>query len=129
MTRAHLDKDPHDVAAMFDEVAPKYDRTNTVLSMGQDRRWRKAVAEALALLPGERCLDLAAGTATSSAALARSGATVVGCDYSVGMLREGRGRATRSWRGTRCGCRSRTRPSTPSRSPSACATCTTRPRR
>jgi demethylmenaquinone methyltransferase/2-methoxy-6-polyprenyl-1,4-benzoquinol methylase len=92
MTRAHLDKDPHDVAAMFDEVAPKYDRTNTVLSMGQDRRWRKAVADALALTPGELCLDLAAGTATSSAALARSGARVVGCDFSLGMLREGRGR-------------------------------------
>jgi demethylmenaquinone methyltransferase/2-methoxy-6-polyprenyl-1,4-benzoquinol methylase len=92
MTRAHLDKDPHDVAAMFDEVAPKYDRTNTVLSMGQDRRWRKAVAKALALQPGERVLDLAAGTATSAAALARSGATVVGCDFSLGMLREGRGK-------------------------------------
>jgi len=92
MTRAHLDKDPHDVAAMFDEVAPKYDRTNTVLSMGQDRRWRKAVREALSLKPGEQCLDLAAGTATSAAALARSGATVVGCDFSLGMLREGRGK-------------------------------------
>jgi len=92
MTRAHLDKDPHDVAAMFDEVAPKYDRTNTVLSMGQDRRWRKAVAEALDLQSGERVLDLAAGTATSAAALARSGATVVGCDFSLGMLREGRGK-------------------------------------
>jgi demethylmenaquinone methyltransferase/2-methoxy-6-polyprenyl-1,4-benzoquinol methylase len=92
VTRAHLDKDPHDVAAMFDEVAPKYDRTNTVLSMGQDRRWRKAVADALGLRSGERCLDLAAGTATSSAALARSGATVVGCDFSLGMLREGRGK-------------------------------------
>ena len=92
MTRAHLDKDPHDVAAMFDEVAPKYDRTNTVLSMGQDRRWRKAVAAALSLRPGDRCLDLAAGTATSSAALASGGATVVGCDFSLGMLREGRGK-------------------------------------
>jgi demethylmenaquinone methyltransferase/2-methoxy-6-polyprenyl-1,4-benzoquinol methylase len=92
MTRAHLDKDPHDVAAMFDEVAPKYDRTNTVLSMGQDRRWRKAVAAALDLAPTDRCLDLAAGTATSAAALARGGATVVGCDFSLGMLREGRGK-------------------------------------
>ena len=90
--RAHLDKDPHDVAAMFDEVAPKYDRTNTVLSMGQDRRWRKAVSAALALQPGDRCLDRAAGTATSSAGLASGGVTVVGCDFSLGMLREGRGK-------------------------------------
>jgi len=92
MTRAQLDKDPADVAAMFDEVAPRYDLTNAVLSLGQDRRWRTAVADALSLRPGERVLDLAAGTATSSVALARSGASVVGCDFSLGMLRQGRGR-------------------------------------
>ena len=89
MTRATLDKDPTEVAAMFDEVAARYDLTNTVLSLGQDRGWRRAVAQALDLKPGERVLDLAAGTATSSAALARSGADVVGCDFSLGMLRVG----------------------------------------
>ena len=89
MTRATLDKDPSEVAAMFDQVAARYDLTNSVLSLGQDRGWRKAVAAALALLPGERVLDLAAGTATSSAALARTGAEVVGCDFSLGMLRVG----------------------------------------
>ncbi|MCW2814395.1 MAG: demethylmenaquinone methyltransferase [Nocardioides sp.] len=87
--RAQLDKQPADVARMFDEVAPKYDRTNTVLSLGLDRTWRTAVNEALDLQPGERVLDLAAGTATSSAALARTGADVVGCDFSLGMLRVG----------------------------------------
>jgi demethylmenaquinone methyltransferase/2-methoxy-6-polyprenyl-1,4-benzoquinol methylase len=96
VTRAWLDKDPAAVAAMFDEVAPRYDLTNTVLSLGQDRGWRRAVRDALGLRPGERVLDLAAGTATSSAALARSGATVVGCDFSLGMLRVGR----RAGRGT-----------------------------
>jgi demethylmenaquinone methyltransferase / 2-methoxy-6-polyprenyl-1,4-benzoquinol methylase len=90
MTRASLEKDPVEVAAMFDEVAPRYDRTNTVLSLGLDRTWRRAVNEALDLQPGERVLDLAAGTATSSAALARSGADVVGCDFSLGMLQVGR---------------------------------------
>jgi demethylmenaquinone methyltransferase/2-methoxy-6-polyprenyl-1,4-benzoquinol methylase len=90
MTRATLDKDPAEVAAMFDEVAARYDLTNTVLSLGQDRGWRRAVADALDLRPGERVLDLAAGTATSSAALARTGADVVGCDFSLGMLRVGR---------------------------------------
>jgi demethylmenaquinone methyltransferase/2-methoxy-6-polyprenyl-1,4-benzoquinol methylase len=92
MTRASLDKDPAEVAAMFDEVAARYDLTNAVLSLGQDRGWRTAVARALDLRPGQRVLDLAAGTATSSAALAKSGATVVGCDFSLGMLREGRGK-------------------------------------
>ena len=90
MTRASLDKDPAEVAAMFDEVAPRYDFTNTVLSLGMDRGWRTAVRTALDLRPGQRVLDLAAGTATSSAALARTGADVVGCDFSLGMLRVGR---------------------------------------
>ena len=93
MTRASLEKDPSDVAAMFDEVAPRYDLTNTVLSLGRDRGWRTAVTEALRLQAGERVLDLAAGTATSSAALARSGARVVGCDFSLGMLAMGRGKS------------------------------------
>ena len=90
VTRATLDKDPFEVAAMFDDVAARYDLTNTVLSLGQDRGWRKAVASALDLRPGERVLDLAAGTATSSAALAQTGADVIGCDFSLGMLRVGR---------------------------------------
>ncbi|MFP5220054.1 MAG: demethylmenaquinone methyltransferase [Actinomycetes bacterium] len=89
MTRANLDKDPAEVAAMFDEVAPRYDLTNTVLSLGQDRGWRSAVRDALRLEPGERVLDLAAGTGTSSVALARAGARVVGCDFSLGMLQVG----------------------------------------
>jgi demethylmenaquinone methyltransferase/2-methoxy-6-polyprenyl-1,4-benzoquinol methylase len=90
--RASLDKDPAEVAAMFDEVAARYDLTNAVLSLGQDRGWRTAVARALDLRPGQRVLDLAAGTATSSAVLAKSGATVVGCDFSLGMLRQGLGK-------------------------------------
>ena len=77
---------------MFDEVAARYDLTNTVLSLGQDRGWRTAVAAALGLQSGERALDLAAGTATSTAALARTGARVVGCDFSLGMLQVGRGK-------------------------------------
>ena len=47
MTRADLDKAPHDVAAMFDGVARRYDLTNDVLSLGQDRRWRRLVDEAV----------------------------------------------------------------------------------
>jgi demethylmenaquinone methyltransferase/2-methoxy-6-polyprenyl-1,4-benzoquinol methylase len=92
VTRATLDKDPSEVAAMFDEVAARYDLTNAVLSLGRDRGWRTATTEALRLVRGERVLDLAAGTATSSAALAKSGALVVGCDFSLGMLKVGRGR-------------------------------------
>ncbi|THV40846.1 ubiquinone/menaquinone biosynthesis methyltransferase [Glycomyces buryatensis] len=73
---------------MFDRVAPAYDRTNTVMVAGQDKRWRKATREALSLQPGERCLDLGAGTGISTAELAKSGADVIGADISLGMLRE-----------------------------------------
>jgi demethylmenaquinone methyltransferase/2-methoxy-6-polyprenyl-1,4-benzoquinol methylase len=96
VSRARLDKQPRDVAAMFDDVAPRYDLTNAVLSLGRDRGWRRATAAAVGLEDGQRCLDLAAGTGTSSAALAaRTGATVVACDFSLGMLREGTRRNAR----------------------------------
>ena len=92
MTRADLEKTPQQVASMFDEVAARYDLTNDVLSLGQDRRWRKAVVDAVAAGPGERVLDLAAGTGTSTAAFAERGADVVACDFSLGMLQVGRKR-------------------------------------
>lgn len=89
VSRADLDKDPHDVAAMFDGVARRYDLTNTVLTAGQDRRWRRLTREALDLRTGEIVLDLAAGTAVSTVELARSGAYCVAADFSLGMLRAG----------------------------------------
>lgn len=95
MTRATLEKRPHDVAAMFDAVARRYDTTNTVMSFGMDRYWRRRTRQALELHPGERVLDLAAGTGTSTVELALSGAYAVGCDFSLGMLRTGRARRDR----------------------------------
>lgn len=92
MTRASLDKQPHEVASMFDGVAANYDLTNDVLSLGQARLWRKEVAKAVAARPGHLVLDLAAGTATSSLPFAATGAYVVPCDFSLGMLREGKKR-------------------------------------
>ncbi|MGH4019144.1 MAG: demethylmenaquinone methyltransferase [Pseudonocardiaceae bacterium] len=92
MSRASLDKDPRDVAAMFDGVARRYDLTNTVLSFGQDRRWRRLTREAIGARPGERVLDLAAGTAVSTAELVSCGAWCVAADFSLGMLRAGRHR-------------------------------------
>ncbi|MBA0053989.1 demethylmenaquinone methyltransferase [Streptomyces sp. AJS327] len=92
MTRASLDKKPQDVAAMFDDVAAKYDLTNDVLSLGQARLWRRAVARAVDARPGERVLDLAAGTGTSSLPFVDAGAFTVPCDFSTGMLAEGKRR-------------------------------------
>ncbi len=90
MVRARLDKAPPDVAAMFDAVARRYDVTNDVLSLGQDRRWRRAVVAAVDPRRGERILDLAAGTGTSSEPFATADAFVVPCDFSLGMLAVGR---------------------------------------
>jgi demethylmenaquinone methyltransferase / 2-methoxy-6-polyprenyl-1,4-benzoquinol methylase len=94
-SRASLDKRPDDIAAMFDAVARRYDRTNTLLSLGQDRLWRYRTRQSLELSPGDRVLDLAAGTGVSTVELARSGAYAVGCDFSLGMLRAGRSRPDR----------------------------------
>ena len=77
---------------MFDEVASRYDLMNDVASLGQVRVWRAAVAAAVAAGPGDRILDLAAGTATSTALLRRDGASALACDFSLGMLSEARSR-------------------------------------
>ncbi len=77
---------------MFDGVARRYDLTNTVLSMGQDRYWRAATRSALAIGPGQKVLDLAAGTAVSTVELKKSGAWCVAADFSVGMLAAGAAR-------------------------------------
>ncbi len=92
MAKASLEKKPFDVASMFDDVGEKYDLTNTILSFGQDARWRRRTRERLNLQPGEKVLDLAAGTAVSTVELARSGAWCVACDFSTGMLAAGRDR-------------------------------------
>jgi demethylmenaquinone methyltransferase/2-methoxy-6-polyprenyl-1,4-benzoquinol methylase len=90
--RADLGKDPSHVSGMFDQVAAGYDRTNTVMTFGNDAFWRAATTRAVAPKRGERILDLGAGTASSSASLADSGAQVVAADFSPGMLAEGRRR-------------------------------------
>ncbi|SED58849.1 demethylmenaquinone methyltransferase [Ruania alba] len=92
MSRASLAKDPREVAGMFDGVAPAYDLTNDVLSMGMDRLWRVQTRAAVAAAPGERVLDLAAGTGTSSEPYADAGIDVVPCDFSAGMVAVGKRR-------------------------------------
>jgi demethylmenaquinone methyltransferase/2-methoxy-6-polyprenyl-1,4-benzoquinol methylase len=90
--RASLDKRPGEVAAMFDAIARRYDLTNDVISLGQDRRWRRATVAAVDARPGEVVLDLAAGTGTSSEPFDAAGVRVVPCDFSVGMLAVGKAR-------------------------------------
>ncbi|MBG6237292.1 demethylmenaquinone methyltransferase/2-methoxy-6-polyprenyl-1,4-benzoquinol methylase [Mycetocola sp. CAN_C7] len=90
MNKADLSKQPAQVSAMFDQVSTHYDRTNTVMSVGNDQLWRVATTRAVDPHPGDRILDLAAGTGTSSASLAKSGATVIAADFSPGMIEVGR---------------------------------------
>ncbi|SDD71670.1 demethylmenaquinone methyltransferase / 2-methoxy-6-polyprenyl-1,4-benzoquinol methylase [Sanguibacter gelidistatuariae] len=92
MSRASLEKKPSEVASMFDGIARHYDLTNDLISLGQDRSWRRATVKAVGAIQGERVLDLAAGTGTSSEPFAAAGALVVPCDFSFGMLAVGKDR-------------------------------------
>lgn len=90
--RADLNKVPEEIASMFDSVASRYDMMDALMTGGLNNVWMVALRKAVAPHPGERILDLAAGTGTSSAALAKGGAEVVACDLSEGMIEVGRQR-------------------------------------
>jgi demethylmenaquinone methyltransferase/2-methoxy-6-polyprenyl-1,4-benzoquinol methylase len=92
VNKADMAKKPAEVAAMFDSVAESYDRTNDLLSFGQDRLWRKKVLKSVNPTSGQTVLDLAAGTGSSSAVFAKPGVTVIASDFSEGMLAVGRAR-------------------------------------
>ena len=90
MSRANLNKDPDEVAAMFDGVAKRYDLVNDLLSLGRTKAWRKATTAIIAPNTGMQILDLAAGPGSSSEPLYKAGATVFATDFSEGMLAQGR---------------------------------------
>lgn len=77
---------------MFDAVAARYDITNHLTSLWQDSIWRAAVTSAIEPRPGMEILDVAAGTGASSIPLAEAGAEVTCCDFSAGMIAEGKRR-------------------------------------
>ncbi|MEY4418274.1 MAG: hypothetical protein RIQ88_712 [Actinomycetota bacterium] len=89
MKKADLAKEPQSVAAMFDDVAESYDKTNDLLSFGQDRIWRKKVLKIVDPKPGQTILDLAAGTGSSSIVFLKPGVKVIASDFSKGMLAVG----------------------------------------
>lgn len=82
-------KDAVAVQRMFDRVAPRYDRANALLSFGQDAHWRRVAVRAVAPQPGERILDVAAGTGPLARGLAATGAEVVALDFSPNMVATG----------------------------------------
>src|SRR5688500_12703140 len=81
---------------MFDRIARVYDRMNSVMAAGMDRRWRERAVEMSAVGPGDRALDVATGTGDLAVALDRRVAPdgqVVGVDFSESMLELARRKA------------------------------------
>jgi demethylmenaquinone methyltransferase/2-methoxy-6-polyprenyl-1,4-benzoquinol methylase len=74
------------VDAMFDSIAPRYDRLNRILTLGLDRAWRRTAVETLGLHAGARVLDVACGTGDLCREASAAGGWVVGLDRSAGML-------------------------------------------
>ena len=89
---ADLNKEPFEVASMFDGVAKRYDLMNDLLSLGQTKVWRKKATAIIAPRAGMKILDIAAGTGSSSRPLADAGAEVIPADFSQGMLDAGKKR-------------------------------------
>ncbi len=87
-----MQKDPDEVAGMFDATAKRYDLLNSLMSGGNDKLWRIHMQRAVRPQAGERILDVAAGTGASAAPMAKAGALVTALDLSQGMIDEGRRR-------------------------------------
>jgi demethylmenaquinone methyltransferase/2-methoxy-6-polyprenyl-1,4-benzoquinol methylase len=87
-----LAKRAADIRGMFDRIAPRYDLLNRMLSLGQDRRWRRRVARRVAGARPSKLLDVCTGT--GDLAFASSGTAVsFGCDFSFAMLARARVKA------------------------------------
>jgi demethylmenaquinone methyltransferase/2-methoxy-6-polyprenyl-1,4-benzoquinol methylase len=79
------------VDAMFDTIAPRYDRLNRILTLGLDVGWRRTAVRALALRADARVLDIACGTGDFCREVEAAGAIAIGLDRSAGMLAASRG--------------------------------------
>ncbi len=92
---AHPLRKPH-ARELFQPLGRHYDRVATLLSFGQDQRWRRAMVAAIDAAPAQRVLDVATGTGMVAQQLVRRyGCTVVGLDQSSGMLAGARARLAR----------------------------------
>jgi len=87
--RVHDPEHARRIRAMFGRIARRYDLMNSLITFGRDRAWRAAAAAAIG--PCRRVLDVATGTGVLAAEVLRRepGATVVGVDFALPMLREG----------------------------------------
>jgi len=91
-------REPDAVRRMFDEIAPRYDLLNRLLSFGVDRRWRRAAARVALAKSPRRVLDVATGTGDLALLLKqrRPEAEVVGLDFSGEMIERARMKAARA---------------------------------
>ena len=81
---------------MFDRIAGFYDLMNSVMTAGLHHRWRERAADLARLGPGDRALDVAAGTGDLALELKRRvgpSGDVIGSDFSEGMLDIARGKS------------------------------------
>jgi len=84
---------PDAVRAMFDRISPVYDAMNRTMTLGLDRRWRRAAAEAV-VRSGDRVLDACCGTGDLALAAKEAGAgSVTGLDFSPRMLERARAKS------------------------------------
>lgn len=90
------------VREMFDRIAPRYDVTNRVLTLGLDRRWRRAALERVAVCATDTLLDLACGTGDLAELARARGARVIGVDFAGEMLRRARRRLDSQAPGAPC---------------------------
>ena len=81
----------HDrIRGIFDSIACRYDLANDVLSMGIHRLWERDAVRTLRLQPGDRLIDVGAGSGRMSVLAARSQPALSGVllvDFSTEMLR------------------------------------------
>ncbi len=80
------------VQDMFDRIAPKYDALNRVMSVGMDQRWRRRALDKIGVGEGDLVVDLACGTGDFCELVEERGAEVVGVDFALQMLKQGRTR-------------------------------------
>lgn len=80
------------VRAMFDRIAPRYDLLNRLMTLGLDRGWRRSALTAISVGPGDRVIDLGAGTGDFAELCRARGAEAIGVDLALGMLRAARDR-------------------------------------
>jgi demethylmenaquinone methyltransferase/2-methoxy-6-polyprenyl-1,4-benzoquinol methylase len=84
------------VRAMFDQIAPRYDRLNRLLTAGLDQRWRRDALDRIRVGRGDRVVDLACGTGDLAELAMERGAYVIGVDFALEMLRSARQRGIRA---------------------------------